>query len=230
VALSFQPYEQTKILELVKTDNKLFNKIIIVFASLCVEMRKLKEEVRNIFFSERERKNPLVLRLNLTGLLFFHQAERKFFSPFLLFGEDSGAAEEGEAQMQVGRLLGGPQPLLLEFSNYVNRVYVVVQNVVRQLASLYHPTQKLWVTSFKPVRLLTVYEHLADLLGALISLDQIIGNNEAFRHSWAMYKRYGKMLVYHSLPDEDSLYYRMTKSVRADPARYNAGTAYLVCL
>jgi hypothetical protein len=45
LALSFKPYEQTRLVELIKTDNKLFNKILIVFSSLCVEMCKLTEEV-----------------------------------------------------------------------------------------------------------------------------------------------------------------------------------------
>lgn len=104
----------------------------------------------------------------------------------MAFGED-GDLGEGEAQTQVGRMLN---PFLMDFSTFVNRVYLVVQNVVRQLASLYHPAQKLYITSFKAIHLQTVYQQLAELLVALISLDTIITSNESFKQAWAMYKRY----------------------------------------
>jgi WASH complex subunit 7 len=45
LSLNFTPYEQTNILQLVRTDNKIFNKVVIVFASLCAEMQQLKEIV-----------------------------------------------------------------------------------------------------------------------------------------------------------------------------------------
>jgi hypothetical protein len=114
------------------------------------------------------------------------QANTRFAPPFMAFGED-GDLGEGEAQTQVGRMLN---PFLMDFSTFVNRVYLVVQNVVRQLASLYHPAQKLYITSFKAIHLQTVYQQLAELLVALISLDTIITSNESFKQAWAMYKRY----------------------------------------
>jgi WASH complex subunit 7 len=46
VGISIVPYEQTNILQLVRTENKLFNKVIVVFASLCLEIQKLKELVK----------------------------------------------------------------------------------------------------------------------------------------------------------------------------------------
>lgn len=45
------PYEQTSLLQLIKTDNKIFNKIITVLASLCSEMRSLKHEAESKFFN-----------------------------------------------------------------------------------------------------------------------------------------------------------------------------------
>jgi WASH complex subunit 7 len=41
VALSIAPYEQSSILELLNTENKLFNKVMLVFASLCSEASQL---------------------------------------------------------------------------------------------------------------------------------------------------------------------------------------------
>lgn len=46
IELDIRPYEQTSIIELAKSDNKLFSKIIIVFSSLCAEIKKLKGIVR----------------------------------------------------------------------------------------------------------------------------------------------------------------------------------------
>lgn len=45
IFLQIQPYEQTNILQIIRTDNKVFNKIMSVFASLCLEIQFLKEVV-----------------------------------------------------------------------------------------------------------------------------------------------------------------------------------------
>lgn len=45
------PYEQTSLLQLIKTDNKIFNKIITVLASLCSEMKALQHEAESKFFN-----------------------------------------------------------------------------------------------------------------------------------------------------------------------------------
>jgi WASH complex subunit 7 len=50
IELDIKPYEQTSIIELAKTDNKLFSKIIIVFSSLCQEIKKLKSIVKKNFY------------------------------------------------------------------------------------------------------------------------------------------------------------------------------------
>ena len=45
LSLSLKTYEQTPLLQLVKTDNKIFNKLLLVFTSLCSEIEHLKEQV-----------------------------------------------------------------------------------------------------------------------------------------------------------------------------------------
>ncbi|XP_031573328.1 WASH complex subunit 4-like [Actinia tenebrosa] len=78
ISLQVLPYEQTKVLELIKTDNKVFNKVITVFAALCGEMETLR-----------------------------HEAVTKFYTPLLLY-EEAGSEtelEEGEAQVKMGRML-----------------------------------------------------------------------------------------------------------------------------
>lgn len=47
----FLPYEQTTLLQLVKTDNKIFNKVITVLAALCCELRALRHEAETKFFN-----------------------------------------------------------------------------------------------------------------------------------------------------------------------------------
>uniref|UniRef100_A0A672LU81 WASH complex subunit 4 n=1 Tax=Sinocyclocheilus grahami TaxID=75366 RepID=A0A672LU81_SINGR len=44
IALKLLPYEQSSLLELIKTDNKVLNKVITVYAALCCEVKKLKYE------------------------------------------------------------------------------------------------------------------------------------------------------------------------------------------
>ena len=44
------PYEQTTLLELIHTDNKVFNKVIAVLSSLCCEIDSLKYEAENRFY------------------------------------------------------------------------------------------------------------------------------------------------------------------------------------
>ncbi|XP_020600408.1 WASH complex subunit 4-like, partial [Orbicella faveolata] len=63
IALQTLPYEQSRLLELIKTDNKVFNKVVMVFASLCREMDQLK-----------------------------HEATTKFYTPLLLYEEAGGVA------------------------------------------------------------------------------------------------------------------------------------------
>nr|KAF6454249.1 WASH complex subunit 4 [Molossus molossus] len=44
IALKLLPYEQSSLLELIKTENKVLNKVITVYAALCCEIKKLKYE------------------------------------------------------------------------------------------------------------------------------------------------------------------------------------------
>ena len=44
------PYEQTSLLQLIKTDNKVLNKVITVVSALCCEMNALKHEAETKFY------------------------------------------------------------------------------------------------------------------------------------------------------------------------------------
>lgn len=51
VSLSILPYEQSEIIHLAKTDNKIFSKVISVFGTLCNQIRLLREAVRLFLLS-----------------------------------------------------------------------------------------------------------------------------------------------------------------------------------
>ncbi|XP_065673596.1 WASH complex subunit 4 isoform X2 [Hydra vulgaris] len=78
IALQTIPYEQTTLIELIKTDNKILNKVMIVLSTLCTELKLLSQE-----------------------------AQTKFYSPLLLYEEAlcEKTLEEGEAQLHIARML-----------------------------------------------------------------------------------------------------------------------------
>uniref|UniRef100_H2RUF7 WASH complex subunit 4 N-terminal domain-containing protein n=1 Tax=Takifugu rubripes TaxID=31033 RepID=H2RUF7_TAKRU len=69
IALKLLPYEQSSILELIKTDNKVLNKVITVYAALCSEVKKLKYEAETKFYS---------------GLLYYGEGGKPFLHEFIL--------------------------------------------------------------------------------------------------------------------------------------------------
>jgi WASH complex subunit 7 len=162
IALEATPYEQTNLLELITTDNRVFNKILKVFAWLSDESRLLESI-----------------------------ADDKFYAPLLLFGEElrEKETEEGEIQLQIARML----PLIVELSQFVDRVNVVFLNGVRQLAALYHERQPLYVASFNRVHLRPAVDALGRLLTILITLDEIASKNVELRNGWQKYKRMARI-------------------------------------
>uniref|UniRef100_A0A8B9HR92 WASH complex subunit 4 n=1 Tax=Astyanax mexicanus TaxID=7994 RepID=A0A8B9HR92_ASTMX len=83
IALQLIPYEQSSLLELIKTENKVLNKVITVYAALCSEVKKLK-----------------------------YEAETKFYNGLLYYGEGGNTSVvEGECQVQMGRFISFLQEL-----------------------------------------------------------------------------------------------------------------------
>nr|XP_006633158.1 PREDICTED: WASH complex subunit 7 [Lepisosteus oculatus] len=159
IMLQLLPYEQSSLLELIKTDNKVLNKVITVYAALCCEIKKLK-----------------------------HEAESRFYSGLLYYGEGASEASvvEGEAQIQMGRFIS----FLQELSCFVARCSEVVVNVVHQLASLYSSSKSATkIIESSGVHFQTVYEHLGELLVVLLTLDEIVEHHATLKEHWKMYKR-----------------------------------------
>uniref|UniRef100_A0A8C3LGH8 WASH complex subunit 4 n=1 Tax=Chrysolophus pictus TaxID=9089 RepID=A0A8C3LGH8_CHRPC len=84
IALKLLPYEQSSLLELIKTENKVLNKVITVYAALCCEIKKLK-----------------------------YEAETKFYNGLLFYGEGAtdSSMVEGDCQIQMGRFVSFLQEL-----------------------------------------------------------------------------------------------------------------------
>ena len=71
------PYEQASLIELIRTDNKILNKIVLVFSAICSEMDFLIKE-----------------------------GENKYFISLVYYGEaTSVSSETGETQKQMGKFL-----------------------------------------------------------------------------------------------------------------------------
>lgn len=195
ISFSLDAFEQTNVIDLVKTDNKVFNKITQVFGFLGLEIDELIEQCRKKFYPS----------LSLFGVPVSEDDKKDVFSDFdhdkmvspPQIHEDI-ESYEGECQIWLGRMW----PMLISLSNYVNRCYHVVSNLIRQLSSLYHGNQKLYQQSYRKVHLSSIYQKLFRLLNVLITLDHIIYDNDRLPSCWSMYKR-------------------MLLTIRKDPSKYN---------
>ncbi|EDV25801.1 uncharacterized protein TRIADDRAFT_24562 [Trichoplax adhaerens] len=177
-SLHILPYEQASLTQLIKTDNKILNKVMTVLAAVCCEIKRL----------EYEAKNELYPALVLYGE-----------------GEDEEQQQIHEAYMKMGKMLS----VLQHLTNFVGRCGDVLKNVVQQLAMLHQGKKSMnAVMNVHGVHFEPVYEHLGDLLTILITLDEIMDNNNVMIQHWQLYKR-------------------MIKSALADPQRYDIDSAKL---
>ncbi|KAF4081421.1 hypothetical protein AMELA_G00160980 [Ameiurus melas] len=159
IALKLLPYEQSSLLELIKTENKVLNKVITVYAALCSEVKKLK-----------------------------YEAETKFYNGLLYYGEGVSDASvgEGECQVQMGRFISFLQELSCFVSRCFE---VVVNLVHQLAALYNNNKAATKIIESNGVHFQTVYEHLGELLVVLITLDEIMENHGTLRDHWKMYKR-----------------------------------------
>ena len=130
-------------------------------------------------------------------------AEAKFYDPLIMFGNhpmemesnilerekdnrdrenDFRSIPSGEREKMVGKIL----PLLQELSNFIDRCYAVVVNVVQQLSSLmnnnnkegkslYMAGQAVATSSGSTIRpFFILFQGLGDILTVLITFDLII--------------------------------------------------------
>ncbi|XP_023613033.1 WASH complex subunit 4 isoform X7 [Myotis lucifugus] len=159
IALKLLPYEQSSLLELIKTENKVLNKVITVYAALCCEIKKLK-----------------------------YEAETKFYNGLLFYGEGvtDSSMVEGDCQIQMGRFISFLQELSCFVTRcYEVVMNVVHQLAVLYINNKVAPK----IIETTGVHFQTMYEHLGELLTVLLTLDEIIDNHITLKDHWTMYKR-----------------------------------------
>ncbi|KAI7811908.1 WASH complex subunit 4 [Triplophysa rosa] len=159
IALKLIPYDQSSLLELIKTENKVLNKVITVYAALCCEVKKLK-----------------------------YEAETKFYNGLVYYGEgvSDTSVVEGESQIQMGRFISFLQELSCFVSRCFEVVVNMVHQLAALYNSNKSATKIIESTG---VHFQTVYEHLGELLAVLITLDEIMENHTTLKEHWKMYKR-----------------------------------------
>ena len=108
---------------------------------------------------------------------------------------------DGDVQMQVSRML----PFLQRVYVYTSRVNDVVKNVVQQLGALYAARPPKQSIVAKDVHLLvsgriasiascltgfqTLFSALGDMFAVLITMDELLLQNNILTEHWALYKR-----------------------------------------
>ncbi|XP_076775882.1 WASH complex subunit 4 isoform X1 [Arvicanthis niloticus] len=159
IELKLLPYEQSSLLELIKTENKVLNKVITVYAALCCEIKKLK-----------------------------YEAETKFYNGLLFYGEGAtdSSMVEGDCQIQMGRFVSFLQELSCFVTRcYEVVMNVIHQLAVLYISNKIGPK----IIETTGVHFQTMYEHLGELLTVLLTLDEIIDNHVTLKDHWTMYKR-----------------------------------------
>jgi hypothetical protein len=92
-------------------------------------------------------------------------------------------------------------PLLLAVQQFSIRVNALAVNLIRQLASLYSPQQKLFAATFRAVTMRRAFDALGDLLGVLILLDDALQRSTHLPEALAGYRR-----VVNNMTREPGLY------------------------
>ena len=163
--LEMTPYENISLIDLVSSENRLFRKVVLALTSLCNEMQLLKDEGREL----------------LNTFIFYGEAKTSH--------EDS--LRNGEAQLQIGRMLSAFQQL----SAFVNRSAEVIRAVVQQLSGIHGGLRNSPSANKTPfidahdLHLLTVFEYLFDLLSILISFDCVLSSHVVLEEQWQSYRR-----------------------------------------
>eukprot|EP01059_Diplonema_ambulator_P024279 TRINITY_DN4016_c0_g1_i1.p1 TRINITY_DN4016_c0_g1~~TRINITY_DN4016_c0_g1_i1.p1 ORF type:complete len:1189 (+),score=499.89 TRINITY_DN4016_c0_g1_i1:80-3646(+) len=166
IALDFAPDSKLTLEEVLGVKCKadpLFYKIMLVFSSLVAEVGDLVDE-----------------------------ANSRLLPALSTFGENPSDRdlEDGEMQLSFGRML----PLFLDLWTFCDRSYNVIENIVKQLASIYNDRnrknpEKKGLAAYQNTHLTTVWVAMADLMRVLITLDQVVVQNDYFQQASTIYKR-----------------------------------------
>eukprot|EP00602_Paraphysomonas_sp_CaronLab_P007109 CAMPEP_0185031460 /NCGR_PEP_ID=MMETSP1103-20130426/18944_1 /TAXON_ID=36769 /ORGANISM="Paraphysomonas bandaiensis, Strain Caron Lab Isolate" /LENGTH=1209 /DNA_ID=CAMNT_0027566997 /DNA_START=38 /DNA_END=3667 /DNA_ORIENTATION=- len=164
IHIAAEPLERVYAQDLITTDNPLLNKVLTVIVFLCDEINELQDI-----------------------------ASIELFRPLIMFGQQPPGVEVDDEEEYkndgtVEKSMGAILPHLQKVSNFVDRAYSVSINLVQQLSSLIRDNEQLYRASFQKVHLEKVFLSLGQLLTILITLDNIIDQNDALKHAWVSYK------------------------------------------
>ncbi|XP_043943762.1 WASH complex subunit 4 [Protopterus annectens] len=165
IALMLLPYEQASLLELIKTENKVLNKVVTVYAALCCEIKKLK-----------------------------YEAEKKFYNGLLFYGEGATESSmlEGDCQIQMGRYVCFLQELSCFVTRCYEVVLNTVHQLAAVYTSN-RAASKIIETSGVHFQVrqqfLLVYEYLGILLRTILKIEEIIRRHAWLKDHWSLWKR-----------------------------------------
>jgi len=160
VELKYLPYEQAQVLDLIRTENLICNKIVTTFAALCCECKFL-----------------------------VHECERKFFPAIIFFGEgDQDGKEQQQSFMaQFMSLLQDLSCYVNRCYEVVMNIMEQLSSFYTPPTIQNGPTTRLMDTS--DLHLPMVFDHLGDLLRCLIVLDECVRSNVQIAEKWPAFKR-----------------------------------------
>ena len=203
-----------------RTDNPVFNKITTVISALCQEQIELQRTARSTFYHPLSMfgviPNDNEMQMNE------HDNDEKFKED--AYGSSNGmnghtpsqqtttttkqSDDNNSIEMQIARFL----PFLQNLCNFVLRINSVIKNSIEQLAYLYHPKQKLYISTYKNVSMDYFLDRISQTLSILVTLDIIVRENEELKNGWNNYK---KMIGYmRTTPDRLSFYYTQLPSFK----------------
>ena len=157
VGLDAAPREGVALSSLIETDNKLFNKVLLIFTHLCDEVSALRQHART-----------------------------HVFPPLLVLAEEGPEAVPARRLEAEGAAL---LPMFLDLQIFVQRANALTINLLHQLASLYAGRQRLYISTFKAVRLRRAFDALGELFAIIISLDALLGASPRLAASIRAYAR-----------------------------------------
>jgi WASH complex subunit 7 len=160
VELKYLPYEQAQVLDLIRTENKICNKIITVLAALCCECKFL-----------------------------VYECERKYLPAILFFGEGEQDAKE-QQQTYMAHFVSLLQDLSCYVNRCNEVVMNILQQLSALYTPpgvQNGPSIRLMDVS--DLHLPIIFDHLGDLLRCLITLDECLRSNVQITEKWPAFKR-----------------------------------------
>ena len=211
IAVSMTAADPLPITAMVNTDNAQFNKVAAAIAHVVHELNCMKDIADSRFyapltqFGHKYSEHVLAAVDTATapaGAAASSSSSSTLSSPPTApsppsFTPPTSLSQLPTLEQEFGSLL----PVLQDLANFITRLFALTTNLVTQLGCLYHERQKLFLSTYRHVRLEPAFDAVGLACRLALSLDLIINDNEMIDKGWAAYKK-------------------MIKYVRNDTAKY----------